>query len=566
MADDSAIIGGMNYQFANQVKTLNQLDSGLALLPDRYRMMMKFLGPLYEAHIKLNMATQSVKEVFKSKEKVDEKANKNMGQMTKTATALSLVFMPLTKTLKIVKMLFNGILISILPLIGIFFMVMGVVMLLVAAFDQGGGSLRAWLEDLPILGEAFGFVQEKVDILKDKIGNFDFEKIKMGALAVGATLQQAFGPAAQAIITGFVDTASQQKDRLVGLWDNIKSNVSFSEVDIDFEAILEQLGAGIETAVGMFFTVYNAVYDMIFGLLNAVVSSGIIQTIIDNVEMIWGTIKEAWGIISGALEGTGITFDGVISTITTLWDRFIGFLVSSGILEFAKEIIAMIFEVSAVIMIAVAKYVAIVIKFWRWIYPYVKPYAQAVFIFIKAVIVVFVTVVRTVVTMIRVVVAALQGDWGKVKSLLEGITTMWDETITKVVGYFKEAKNKIMEFLGPIIDVIETVLEGVGRFTWDGISSIGSKFSFAGGGIATGSKNGYPVTLHGTEAVVPLPDGRSIPVTMQGMGGGGGDNINLTINVSGGNGDNRKLARLISEEVSRTFRNRSRGSGFSRGV
>jgi len=41
-----------------------------------------------------------------------------------------------------------------------------------------------------------------------------------------------------------------------------------------------------------------------------------------------------------------------------------------------------------------------------------------------------------------------------------------------------------------------------------------SDFGFMKGGIATGSRLGYSATLHGTEAVVPLPDGRSIPVTM----------------------------------------------------
>ena len=36
------------------------------------------------------------------------------------------------------------------------------------------------------------------------------------------------------------------------------------------------------------------------------------------------------------------------------------------------------------------------------------------------------------------------------------------------------------------------------------------------GGIATGPDEGYETTLHGTEAVVPLPDGRTIPVQMIG--------------------------------------------------
>ena len=38
--------------------------------------------------------------------------------------------------------------------------------------------------------------------------------------------------------------------------------------------------------------------------------------------------------------------------------------------------------------------------------------------------------------------------------------------------------------------------------------------SFDGGGIADGPKSGYPALLHGPEAVVPLPDGRKIPVSL----------------------------------------------------
>jgi Ca2+-binding EF-hand superfamily protein len=40
-------------------------------------------------------------------------------------------------------------------------------------------------------------------------------------------------------------------------------------------------------------------------------------------------------------------------------------------------------------------------------------------------------------------------------------------------------------------------------------------FSFGDGGIASGPKSGYKAMLHGTEAVVPLPDGKKIPVNMQ---------------------------------------------------
>ena len=34
------------------------------------------------------------------------------------------------------------------------------------------------------------------------------------------------------------------------------------------------------------------------------------------------------------------------------------------------------------------------------------------------------------------------------------------------------------------------------------------------GGVLTGPKDGYQAMLHGDEAVVPLPDGKSIPLDM----------------------------------------------------
>ena len=55
-------------------------------------------------------------------------------------------------------------------------------------------------------------------------------------------------------------------------------------------------------------------------------------------------------------------------------------------------------------------------------------------------------------------------------------------------------------------------------------------------------------------------------VVMKGMAGGGGGNTNINITVNGANGDGRKLARQISEEVARVMRTRSRGGSYSRGV
>ena len=61
------------------------------------------------------------------------------------------------------------------------------------------------------------------------------------------------------------------------------------------------------------------------------------------------------------------------------------------------------------------------------------------------------------------------------------------------------------------------------------------------GGVFTGRDGGYPAVLHGTEAVVPLPNNRSIPVELNGNAGG---TNNVTVNV---NVDNEGRATQTSE-------------------
>ena len=57
--------------------------------------------------------------------------------------------------------------------------------------------------------------------------------------------------------------------------------------------------------------------------------------------------------------------------------------------------------------------------------------------------------------------------------------------------------------------------------------------SYASGGIASGPNSGYLAELHGREAVVPLPNGRSIPVDI-GKGKMATNNTNITVNVGDG--------------------------------
>ena len=71
------------------------------------------------------------------------------------------------------------------------------------------------------------------------------------------------------------------------------------------------------------------------------------------------------------------------------------------------------------------------------------------------------------------------------------------------------------------------------------------------GGVFSGPTSGFPATLHGTEAVVPLPDGKTIPVSMS----GGGLVFNNTFNLGGGSSREsaREKSRIIQDELRRNL-------------
>ena len=91
--------------------------------------------------------------------------------------------------------------------------------------------------------------------------------------------------------------------------------------------------------------------------------------------------------------------------------------------------------------------------------------------------------------------------------------------------------------------------------------------SFATGGVADGPDSGYAATLHGTEAVVPLPNGKSIPVEMS--GGSGGNNVSVNVNMTTGEssstGDGEEayaLGRAISTAVTQELSKQQRPGGL----
>lgn len=134
--------------------------------------------------------------------------------------------------------------------------------------------------------------------------------------------------------------------------------------------------------------------------------------------------------------------------------------------------------------------------------------------------------------------------------------------------------------LGPIASALGSMFGSGGGAT---VTSSGGTF-FANGGIMTargsmplrtyargGIANSPQMAVFGEgsmpEAYVPLPDGRRIPVAMQ--GGGGGANVSVTVNMTTGQTDSRassteagKLGNLIAASVKSILINEKRPGGL----
>jgi phage-related protein len=356
---------------------------------------------------------------------------------------------------------------------------------------------------------------------------------------------------------------------LLGVFEGLKDSVMnlISTIGgLDFAPIVQ----GIGIVIGVIFQLSTAALAVVgtilagfFDLLAAIYGSGLGQALIDSIGMILGSFTVFFDTLKSILGDSEMTFEDVISAIEEGIDVFINFLMTSGIFDFFADVALAIGETVQFVMKALGVIVAVLVAWFAIIGPFVMPFYKALLNGIEIVLAIVIGAFQIVLAGFRGIVALLSGDIDGFLEHCQSIIDIFDDIVTKVAGLFEDMFENVMEFLDPILEGVGKVVDGIGGFVSGGLGLLG----FSEGGIAKGPTSGYPVALHGTEAIVPLPNGRSIPVEMKGAmtQPRGGDNITLNISVTGG-GNANEIAKKVSEEVARTFRNRSRGSGFTRGI
>ena len=151
-----------------------------------------------------------------------------------------------------------------------------------------------------------------------------------------------------------------------------------------------------------------------------------------------------------------------------------------------------------------------------------------------------------------------------INQVVEGTKSIKQGFADMAIGVLKSLSQIITKLM--VMKALEatglSMFNPVGAKT-GGVFSAGEDVTgYARGGVASGSKAGYPATLHGTEAVVPLSGGRSIPVNMT-----GGAN-NIVINISGDGapqtqgGDSEGLGKAIARAVQSELQNQKRSGGI----
>jgi phage-related protein len=513
----------------------------------KYQVMRGLLGPIVDLMYEMTANVRLLTEVLAP----------NAEAMEKTEEAASTLVKPLDLMVKS----FRAIAMGLLFLVGMFITVTAVLITFTGSFAGATEAFPAFYEGL---GDIYNSVMSVVDSLM-QIGavilSLDFGPLlEAGAMLFGGLIMLVVSFAAA--FYGFI---ADIMSSLVTLFTYMESSGAFQAIINGISGII----VAFTMAFSYIFKILDALginWTSIFGLISGVfngfieflINSGLLDFFAELIEVIGfilppavfviGEILVLFASLIGFLAGPVFdAFEGVISIIVNVLAGAIALAVVSFRLAFAA--------ITAVVEIFIAIFSG---NF--------SAIPDIVFGFLGKAKGIFVDFGESLKSIFVNIIDAILKPFGFAFDDLKAlVTTIFDGIESVIMGFIDAVRPPLEAIFGFVGDVVGGVGDAIGGVVGGAGDFLGSINPFHSGGISTGPASGYPATLHGTEAVVPLPDGSSIPVTLKGMGGGGGENITVNISVSGG-GNAREVARAVSQEVQRVFRNRSRGSGFGRGT
>jgi hypothetical protein len=522
------------------------------------KLLQTALGPVYDLFLDMKLAVAGVIAVFKPFNRVT----------TQTGETMLVLQGPLGFILKA----FTDI-----RLVGLF--LMSILLSLGAVMSVTGSSTLSFSSAVEVAKAGFDFLIEVISSTITYIQSFNFEPI-ISAFSLLFDYLITIAPIAFDFVKNGIDEIGNRLIALepyvlayVDLW--IASFTSLTSFLVDFYTALNDAG------------VFTAVIGLVYSYLEA-----------------WEYVFDG---VQDGFKAAGISGDGFEKTIKNSLSGLMSYIEASGILELSARFINALGKV----LVIWGKVLGAVLKWLIIIVVYISgPLIMAVKGSLEIIFVAFKTV-------IEVITELLEGDLkGAFVALLSGIKEIFTIALNTwldigawalsqivmalsylwgaFVGFFTDLGtwaynaaysmwDSFTGFISGIIDFIwgipdalmQAVSDAMDALTdFDLSSAIGGVLDidvlgglgFSDGGIAKGPTSGYPVTLHGTEAVVPLPDGKTIPVALQGAMPRGGDNVSFNINISGSKGDPKEVAKLVGKEVQRAFRTRSRSGGYGRGI
>jgi len=482
-------------------------------------------GPLFKFTLKMSAGMKGLVGVFKKSQKGTQDNAKAMKGMADSAEA--------------VDGLFKSIKLSMLMTIGGIFAI-------IAAFGYLTGAFGQFAYEGLGVGDIFGKLKDVIKGVVDFIKGIG-ERVSPVFMEIGENVMLLAG-----IILGMD-------------WSPITDMLMLA-----FGAIGMLIADFAVAAIGFF----GELFGIFTTLMTYLADTGALQQIIDIVGIVGTTVILVIGSIFAALDMLGINFGSIFGFMTDVIGGFVSFMIDSGLIGFFVDmitVVAMVLSTTALVIAGIILVVADLLSYltgptWQIITSVLGGIADSIAGTLAGVLGIVRVVLQLIMLPFRFLFGFITGGWDgawkaaqksgdninkimrstadaiwkRFKSLVGNLASAVQGGFQLMLAPIRYVVDKVKELIGYFTDLLDIDLGGVTDMLGDlpGAGLIGDAASwlgFATGGVSRGPRSGYTAVLHGTEAVVPLPDGQSIPVDFRGTvevqqeGGSGMRELNRTM-------------------------------------